>query len=416
MNTIIVVGGGAAGLMASYSAAKNGAKVFLHERNHNLGRKILITGKGRCNITSDKDLQEIIRNVPGNGKFLNSALRQFSNKDLVELLKTLGVETKVERGGRVFPVTDRSKDVVDALEKAVVNAGVNIVPKSRIKSLLIRDSELKGVVNEEGEQYYSDGVIVATGGLSYPATGSTGDGYNIAMQAGHTIMRLLPSLTPMISDAKWVRDLQGLTLKNVEATLFVGAKKMDKGFGEMLFTHYGISGPIILTLSRTAAEHAGAQMVVSVNLKPALSHLQLDDRLLRDFDLYKNKLFKNSLSDLLPQKMIHVFLTLCGIDPEKQVNKISRAERQRILNLLTGLQIPVVDFREKEAIVTRGGIAVTEINPKTMESKKIGGLYFAGEVIDIDGYTGGYNLQAAFSTGFVAGNSAARAVNLSVKG
>ncbi len=416
MNTIIVVGGGAAGLMASYSAAKNGAKVFLHERNHNLGRKILITGKGRCNITSDKDLQEIIRNVPGNGKFLNSALRQFSNKDLVELLKTLGVETKVERGGRVFPVTDRSKDVVDALEKAVVNAGVNIVPKSRVKSLLIRDSELKGVVNEEGEQYYSDGVIVATGGLSYPATGSTGDGYNIAMQAGHTIMQLLPSLTPMISDAKWVRDLQGLTLKNVEATLFVAAKKMDKGFGEMLFTHYGISGPIILTLSRTAAEHAGAQMVVSVNLKPALSHLQLDDRLLRDFDLYKNKLFKNSLSDLLPQKMIPVFLTLCGIDPEKQVNKISRAERQRILNLLTGLQIPVVDFREKEAIVTRGGIAVTEINPKTMESKKIGGLYFAGEVIDIDGYTGGYNLQAAFSTGFVAGNSAARAVNLSVKG
>lgn len=404
MNKVAVVGGGAAGLMAAYHAALKGAKVYLFERNPNLGRKILISGKGRCNLTNIKDLHDFIANYPGNGKFLFSSLMAFSNKDLIAFFESLGVKTKVERGGRVFPQSDRSIDVVNALGKGLENLGVTIMHKSRVRGLLIEENQVKGIVfGDTLQEFHCDKVIVATGGLSYPSTGSTGDGYELAKQAGHTIVTLKPALVPLLTQEHWVKNLQGLTLKNVEATMYVKEKKIASEFGEMLFTHYGISGPIILTLSRYAVDHLKHRPVVSINLKPALTEEQLEQRLLRDFDLYKNKMFKNSLNDLLPKKMIPVFVNYTGIDPEKKINQITRNERKKILDSLRNFCVTITGCRENEAIVTRGGVSIKEINPKTMESKKIKGLYFAGEVIDIDGVTGGYNLQAAFSTGFVAG-------------
>lgn len=408
MNKVAVVGGGAAGLMAAYHAALKGAKVYLFERNPNLGRKILISGKGRCNLTNIKDLHDFIANYPGNGKFLFSSLMAFSNKDLIAFFESLGVKTKVERGGRVFPQSDRSIDVVNALGKGLENLGVTIMHKSRVRGLLIEENQVKGIVfGDTLQEFHCDKVIVATGGLSYPSTGSTGDGYELAKQAGHTIVTLKPALVPLLTQEHWVKNLQGLTLKNVEATMYVKEKKIASEFGEMLFTHYGISGPIILTLSRYAVDHLKHRPVVSINLKPALTEEQLEQRLLRDFDLYKNKMFKNSLNDLLPKKMIPVFVRYTEIDPEKKVNQITRTERKKILDSLRSFCVTIIGCREKEAIVTRGGVSIKEINPKTMESKIIKGLYFAGEVIDIDGVTGGYNLQAAFSTGFVAGCNSA---------
>ncbi|NLZ53408.1 MAG: NAD(P)/FAD-dependent oxidoreductase, partial [Thermoanaerobacteraceae bacterium] len=379
-------------------------KVYLFERNTNLGRKILISGKGRCNLTNIKDLDDFIAHYPGNGKFLFSSLLTFSNKDLIAFFKKLGVETKVERGGRVFPQSDNSLDVVNALRKALNDLSVNIMYNSRVKRLVINRNQIKGIVfGDSLEEFHCNKVIVATGGLSYPSTGSTGDGYKLASQAGHTITALKPSLVPLISQEYWVRDLQGLTLKNVEATVYVKQKKIASEFGEMLFTHYGISGPIILTLSRHVIDYLKYNPVVSINLKPALSVQELEQRLLRDFSLYKNRMLKNSLNDLLPRKIIPVFIKYTGIDSEKPVNQITRIERKRILDCMRDFCVTISGCREKEAIVTRGGVSIKEINPKTMESKKINGLYFAGEVIDIDGVTGGYNLQAAFSTGFVAG-------------
>jgi len=408
MTVVAVIGGGAAGLMASYQAALNGAKVHLFERNPNLGRKVLISGKGRCNLTNIKEIDDFIAHYPGNGKFLYSSLVAFSNKDLIAFFEQHGVKTKVERGGRVFPESDRSLDVVNALQKALINLGVNIRYKSRVKGLIIEDNRIKGIVfGEASEVFNCDKVIIATGGLSYPATGSTGDGYALARQAGHTVIPLKPSLVPLIAKEKWVKDLQGLTLKNVEATVYCNQKRIASEFGEMLFTHYGLSGPIILTLSRYVVDFIEYAPVVSINLKPALSEEELEQRLLRDFSLYKNKMFKNALNDLLPKKMIPVFINYTGINPEKKVNQITRRERNVILDSLRNFCVTVTDCREKEAIVTRGGVSVKEINPKTMESKKIKGLFFAGEVLDIDGVTGGYNLQAAFSTGFVAGRSSA---------
>jgi len=406
MTKVTVIGGGAAGLMASYQAALHGAKVYLFERNPNLGRKILISGKGRCNLTNIKDLDDFIAHYPGNGKFLFSSLLAFSNKDLIALFEKLGVKTKVERGGRVFPQSDCSHDVVNALRKALDSLGVHIMYNSRVKRLIIEQNQIKGLIfGNNSEKFHCDRVIIATGGLSYPATGSTGDGYKLAQQAGHTITALKPSLVPLISPEPWIRDLQGLTLKNVEATVYFKQKKLATEFGEMLFTHYGISGPIILTLSRHVIDYLQYNPIVSINLKPALKEHELEQRLLRDFSLYRNKIFKNSLNDILPKKMIPVFIEYTGIDSEKQVNQITRNERRKILDCMRNFHITISGCREKEAIVTRGGVSIKEINPKTMESKIIKGLYFAGEVIDIDGVTGGYNLQAAFSTGFVAGTS-----------
>jgi len=404
MTKVAVIGGGAAGLMASYQAALNGANVFLFERNPNLGRKIIISGKGRCNLTNIKDLDDFIAHYPGNGKFLFSSLLAFSNKELIAFFEKLGVKTKIERGGRVFPQSDNSLDVVNALQKALNNLDVNIMYKSRVRRLIIEQNQIRGIVfGDILEEFYCDKIIIATGGLSYPATGSTGDGYKLAQQAGHTITPLKPSLVPLISQEYWVKELQGLALKNVEATVYFKQKKIASEFGEMLFTHYGISGPIILTLSRYVIDYLEYNPVVSINLKPALTIQELEQRLFRDFSLYKNKMFKNALNDLLPKKMIPVFINYTGINPDKKVNQITRNERKKILDSLRNFCITITGCKEREAIVTRGGVSIKEINPKTMESKKINGLYFAGEVIDIDGVTGGYNLQAAFSTGFVAG-------------
>lgn len=405
---VAVIGGGAAGLMASYQASVRGASVYLFERNPNLGRKILISGKGRCNLTNLKRLDEFIEYFPGNGKFLFSSLSTFSNRDLIAFFEKLGVKTKVERGGRVFPVSDNSLDVVKALQKAVTNAGVHIKYKSRITGLIVEKERIKGViVGDDHERFYCDSVVIATGGLSYPATGSTGDGYELARQVGHTITVLKPSLVPLISKEKWIKELQGLTLRNVEATAYIKQKKLASEFGEMIFTHYGISGPIILTLSRHIIDYLEEYPLVSINLKPALTEQELDKRLIRDFDLYKNKIFKNSMNDLLPKKMIPVFINYTEIDPEKPVNQLSQDDRKKIRDCLRNFQITITGCKEKEAIVTSGGVSVKEINPKTMESKIVNGLFFAGEVIDVDGVTGGYNLQSAFSTGFVAGCNSA---------
>lgn len=404
---VAVIGGGAAGLMASLQAALYGADVYLFEKNPNLGRKILISGKGRCNFTNEKIMENFLECFPSNGKFLFSSLSAFSNTDLVTFFEKIGVKSKVERGGRIFPKSDKSSDIVQALQKAVLEAGVHICYKTCVKDLIIKNNQIKGIIINDKKEFYFDSVIIATGGMSYPATGSTGDGYKFAKKAGHSIVELKPSLVPLITKEKWVKDLQGLSLKNVSATVYVSGKKVASEFGEMLFTHFGISGPIILTLSRYVVDNLENTPIVSIDLKPALSEEELDERLLRDFERYKNKLFKNSLNDLLPKKLIPVFINYSEIDPEKPVNQLTQGERVKIRQSLKNFAVTVVSCREKEAIVTRGGVCVKEINPKTMESKLIKGLFFAGEVIDVDGVTGGYNLQAAFSTGFVAGKSSA---------
>ncbi|KXG75307.1 D-amino acid dehydrogenase [Fervidicola ferrireducens] len=407
-NSVAIVGGGAAGLMAAYSAAVHGAEVTLFERNSILGMKILISGKGRCNLTNIKELHEFIQNIPGNGKFLYGALSRFSNRDLIAFFNKMGVETKVERGGRVFPKSDRAKDVVKALESALIKVGVEIRYKSRVKEVVVEGKTVKGLIFYDKEEFFPcDKVIVATGGKSYPSTGSTGDGYDIAQKLGHTIVQPRPSLVPLITKEEWVKDLQGLSLKNVEVTAYSMGRKLASQFGEMLFTHYGVSGPIILTISRSVVEHIEEGVTLSLNLKPALNGEMLERRLKRDFEKYSRKQLKNALVDLLPKRLIPIFIDICGIEPEKSVNQLTREERNKILKNLTDLKLTVIGCMEDEAIVTSGGVSIKEIDSRTMESKIIKGLYFAGEVIDVDGLTGGYNLQAAFSTGYLAGKSAA---------
>lgn len=406
--TVAVVGGGAAGLMAACQAARKGARVCLFERNPNLARKILISGKGRCNLTNIKDIEDIIENIPGNGKFLYKALTRFTNIDLIAFFENMGLKTKIERGGRVFPLSDKSLDVVKILEKAVLQSGVLIRYNARVKQLIIDNNCVKAIkLLNSDDVYCFDRVIVATGGLSYPSTGSTGDGYELARQAGHTITPLMPSLVPLIARESWVKQLQGLTLKNIKVTFYLNGKRMNSIFGEMLFTHFGVSGPAILTISRDVVEYLGEQIQLSINLKPALDDKKLNERLERDFKHHERKKFKNSLDDLLPKKMIPVFINLCGINPYKTVNQITREEKHKILKNISDLRISIIGCKQKNAIVTRGGVSVREIDPATMESKLIKGLFFAGEVIDVDGLTGGYNLQAAFSTGWLAGISAA---------
>lgn len=410
MQQIIVVGGGAAGLMAAYSAAKEGAKVIVLEKKQAVGRKLLITGKGRCNITNSADIKTIIKNMPGNGAFLYSALSSFDNNDIISFMNAHGVATKVERGGRVFPVSDKAHDVVNAFSKALDKANVTVIKETTVTRIMVVDRKAIGVSTETNEEYKGDAVILTTGGASYPGTGSSGDGYRMAREVGHCITTLKPSLVPLEVAEEWIGDLQGLSLRNVSASVVCAGKKEAEDFGEMLFTHYGLTGPIILSLSKKVAELLDnhQEVAVSINLKPALTPETLDQRIQRDFGKYTRKQFKNALNDLLPAKLIETFIDLSFIDPEKPVNQITKRERQRMIELLTHFTLTITRTRPiSEAIVTAGGVSTKEISPKTMESKLVKGLYFAGEVIDIDGFTGGFNLQAAFSTGYVAGTQAA---------
>lgn len=409
-NTVAVIGGGPAGLMSAYQAALKGAKVVLFERNSRLGRKMLLTGKGRCNLTNIKNIDEFIANIPGNGKFLYSALSQFSNLKLINFINQQGVITKVERGGRVFPQSDKSIDIVRALSQAVSKLNVDVKYNRRAKNLIFQKDKVIGI-NFYGsdKNFYCDKVIIATGGLSYPETGSTGDGYYLAKQAGHTIIDPKPSLVPLITKENWVKNLKGLTLRNVEATIYVDETKVASSFGEMLFTHFGISGPIVLKLSRYIVDYLNSthKITISFDLKPALTYEELDKRLLRDFGKYKRKLFKNALTDLLPKKLIPIFIKECNINPDKPVNQITVNDRKQMINRLKNFRLNILDCKANRAIITKGGVSVNEIDPRTMKSKLKKGLFFAGELIDVDAYTGGYNLQLAFSTGYVAGNNAA---------
>lgn len=409
MTKVAIIGGGAAGLLAGIAAAQNGAQVTIFEKMRLPGKKIMITGKGRCNITNACEIPEFIKNIPGNGRFLNSALHRFTNDDIVLLLESHGLQTKVERGGRIFPVSDKAKDVVDTLVKIFTEAGGKLQLDTKVIEILAKDGQVTGVKTISGV-YPADAVILAAGGASYPGTGSDGGGAKLAAKLGHKIVPLRPSLVPLESDYPYVDDLQGLSLRNVQGTLTADGEKIGSEFGEMLFTHFGVSGPIILSLSNLAAKalDEGKEVELYIDLKPALSEEKLDARIQRDFTQYSKKQLANGMKDLLPQRLIPVVCDMAYLDEEKFINQISREERHRLLAALKNLCVPITSTRPlAEAIVTAGGVSVKEINPKTMESKLIRGLHFAGEVMDVDGYTGGYNLQAAFSSGHAAGMAAA---------
>lgn len=406
MKRVVVIGGGAAGLMAAVIAGREGAKVTLLEKMNYVGKKMGITGKGRCNITNACDMSDFIKNTPGNGKFLYGAYERFTNEDLLQLLHDAGLETKVERGGRVFPASDSALDVRNTFMKLMKHYGVDVHLEEPVKKLLVDDGVVTGVVTDK-ETYHADAVVIATGGKSYPATGSTGDGYMLAAQVGHTITDIRPSLVPIVTEESWVKDLMGLSLRNVELSIVAKNKVQAKMFGEMMFTHFGITGPIVLSLSHTVGKLMRKKNIgtigLDINLKPALSPETLDKRLQKDFDLYSKKQLINGMKDLLPSRLIPLIIELAGIDPQKPINQISKEERQQIGYMLQHMPLTVKGLRPvEEAIVTAGGISLKEFNPKTMESKLVKGLYGAGEVLDIDAFTGGYNLQAAFSTGYVA--------------
>ena len=406
MKRVVVIGGGAAGLMAAVIAGREGAKVTLLEKMNYVGKKMGITGKGRCNITNACDMSEFIKNTPGNGKFLYGAYERFTNEDLLQLLHDAGLETKVERGGRVFPASDSALDVRNTFMKLMKHYGVDVHLEEPVKKLLVDDGVVTGVVTDR-ETYHADAVVIATGGKSYPATGSTGDGYILAAQVGHKITDIRPSLVPIVTEESWVKDLMGISLRNVELSVVAKNKVQAKMFGEMMFTHFGITGPIVLSLSHTVGKLMRKKNIgtigLDINLKPALSPETLDKRLQKDFDLYSKKQLINGMKDLLPSRLIPLIIELAGSNPQKPINQISKEERQQIGYMLQHMPLTVKGLRPvEEAIVTAGGISLKEFNPKTMESKLVKGLYGAGEVLDIDAFTGGYNLQAAFSTGYVA--------------
>ena len=406
MKRVVVIGGGAAGLMAAVIAGREGAKVTLLEKMNFVGKKMGITGKGRCNITNASNMSEFIKNTPGNGKFLYGAYERFTNEDLLQLLHDAGLETKVERGGRVFPASDSALDVRNTFMKLMKHYGVDVHLEEPVKKILVADGVVTGVVTDK-ETYHANAVVITTGGKSYPATGSTGDGYILAAEVGHKITDIRPSMVPIVTEESWVKDLMGLSLKNVELSVVAKNKVQAKMFGEMMFTHFGITGPIVLSLSHTVGKLMRKKNIgvigLDINLKPALSPETLDKRLQKDFDLYSKKQLLNGMKDLLPSRLIPLIIELAGIDPQKPINQISKEERQQIGYMLQHMPLTVEGLRPvEEAIVTAGGISLKEFNPKTMESKLVEGLYGAGEVLDIDAFTGGYNLQAAFSTGYVA--------------
>lgn len=460
---VVIIGGGPAGMLAAISSARNGNKVTILEKMDMLGKKILVTGKGRCNITSSLPIDDFIKNIPGNGMFMYSSFSNFDNQDILNILKDEGVETKIERGNRIFPVSDKADDVRKALIRVVKKLGVNIILNAKVKEILVKEEEdfilkekeqkdislkkecdevknkkmdgdsntknniidkigkkvygVRAIINGKEETILADKVILATGGKSYPGTGSTGDGYELAQNVGHSITKIRPSLVPLTvkdnSSLKLCQKMQGLSLRNVSIK-FIDTnnnKVVYEDFGEMLFTHFGVSGPLILSASAHLLRYKNidellkaGKIILSIDLKPALSKEKLDERVLRDFKEEKNKEFKNSLDKLLPKKMIDVVIQLSEINPEKRVNEITKSERENLVKVLKGLEIEISGFRPiEEAIITSGGINIKEINPKTMESKLVHGLFFAGEIIDVDAYTGGFNLQIAYSTGYTAG-------------
>lgn len=407
----IIIGGGPAGMMSAISAAKSGDEVILLEKENRLGKKLLITGKGRCNITSSLPISEFIENIPGNGRFLYSAFENFDNNDVIELLKKNGVNVKNERGNRIFPVSDKAEDVLNAFIKEMKKNNITVKTNSRVTDIEVNNNNITGI-KLENETISCDKVILATGGKSYPMTGSDGSGYLLAEKLGHTIINPRGSLVPMVAEKK-CENMQGLSLRNVGIKIIDNEKnkKIYEDFGEMLFTHFGVSGPTILSGSAHVLRYKeidrlffNNKVKLIIDLKPALSEEQLEDRIIRDFEEVKNKQFKNSLDKLLPKKMIDEVIKDSNIDPEKMVNSITREERKQIVKVLKGFEIILKGFRPVEdAIITAGGVNIKEINPKTMESKIISGLYFAGEIIDVDAYTGGFNLQIAYSTGYTAG-------------
>lgn len=408
MNKILVVGGGAAGMMAAVTAARNGKKVRLIEKNEKLGKKLFITGKGRCNITNAADIEELFSAVVSNPKFLYSSFYSMTNDQVIDFFEELGVKTKVERGGRVFPESDHSSDVIRALEQEMKRLGVEIRLRAEAEEILAEDGRVTGVRLSSGKELHADAVIIATGGISYPSTGSTGDGYRFARECGHKVADLSPALVPMEVKEWYARELMGLSLRNVEIRITDGKKKLYEEFGEMLFTHYGVTGPVILSASsivgKKLKEHP---LTLHIDLKPALTEEQLDKRMLREFEANHNRQFKNAVDSLFPSKLKPVIVELSGIQEDKKVNEVTKEERLHFVRLIKDFSMTLTGMRGyNEAIITKGGVSVKEIDPGTMESKLVNGLYFAGEVLDLDAVTGGYNLQIAWSTGYLAGLNA----------
>lgn len=408
---IVIIGGGPAGMMAAITAAKAGADVVLLEKNEKIGKKLFITGKGRCNVTNACDTENLFANVMEHSKFLYSAVYGYDNQAVMQFFEDAGCHLKTERGQRVFPESDHSSDILRALDREMQKAGVKVRLNSEVEEVLI-DNEKKqilGVRLHNREKIMADRLIIATGGISYVLTGSTGDGYRFAREAGHSVTKLSPALVPFNIEEDWCKQLQGLSLRNVEATIEVEGRNIYSDFGEMLFTHYGVSGPLMLSGSSYYVHKAGNRPAkLYIDLKPALTQEQLDKRILREFDANRNKQFKNAIATLFPAKMQNIMPMLAQIDPEKKVNEITKEERERFLHTIKHLELTITGVRDyNEAIITKGGVKLSEINPSTMESKIIKGLYFAGEVLDLDALTGGYNLQIAWSTGHLAGESAA---------
>ena len=412
MSHVIVVGGGAAGMFAAIAAAKNGHQVTLYEKNEKLGKKIFITGKGRCNITNAADMEELFDAVVTNSKFLYSSFYGYTNQNVIDFFEDAGVPVKIERGNRVFPISDHSSDVIRALEREMKKVGVKVCLNTEVKSVEAEKGKFNKVVLKDTTTQAADACIVATGGLSYRSTGSTGDGFRFAENVGHKVTQCFPSLVPMETKEPWICELQGLSLRNVEAKILDGKKELYKDFGEMLFTHFGVSGPLIISASSYVGKKfmdkngQKKELTLEIDLKPALTEEQLDQRVLRDFEENHNRQFKNAITKLFPTKLIPVMLELGGIDPEKKVNSIEKEERKQFVHLIKHFHMTLTGLRGYlEAIITKGGVNVKEIDPGTMESKLVKGLYFAGEVLDLDALTGGFNLQIAWSTGYAAGNA-----------
>ncbi len=408
MSKVIIVGGGAAGMMASIKAAEGGHEVSLYEKNEKLGKKIYITGKGRCNVTNACDVEDLFKNMPSHSKFMYSGFYSFSNHDMMDYLESIGVRLKVERGDRVFPLSDHSSDIIIGLTKQMQKLGVHIHLNTPVDQVCVEDGHFSHICLKN-EKIYGDAVIIATGGLSYPTTGSTGDGYAFAKALGHKVTKTTPSLVPMIARESLCKELQGLALKNVSVTYKSGGKSVYSDFGEMLFTHFGVTGPVVLSGSAYAIPYfqKNKELTMIIDLKPALTLEQLDLRLLRDFEENKNKQFRNAIGHLLPSKMLPVMIELSGIDPYKKVNTVTKEERLRFCENIKALTLHIDGFRGyNEAVITKGGVDLKDINPSTMASKKAEGIYFAGEVLDLDALTGGFNLQIAWSTGYLAGINA----------